>query len=59
MESHDEERLMYKNIPFGNSAAGYNIKDTTTALKRQEIERGLFIYDSWPQNVLAIWRIGL
>ncbi|MFS8082878.1 MAG: alpha-amylase family glycosyl hydrolase, partial [Ginsengibacter sp.] len=36
MESHDEERLMYKNINFGNSVAGYNIKDTATALKRQE-----------------------
>ena len=37
MESHDEERLMYKNIQFGNSSGSYNIKDTTTALKRQEL----------------------
>ncbi|MEO8414187.1 MAG: alpha-amylase family glycosyl hydrolase [Ginsengibacter sp.] len=37
MESHDEERLMYKNIQYGNSSGSYNIKDTATALKRQEL----------------------
>ena len=37
MESHDEERLMYKNIQFGNSSGAYNIKDTVTALQRQEL----------------------
>ena len=36
MESHDEERIMYKNIQFGNSFGSYNIKDTSTALKRVE-----------------------
>ena len=28
MESHDEERLMFKNITYGNSSGSYNIKDT-------------------------------
>ena len=37
MESHDEERLMYKNIQFGNSSGTYNIKDTATALQRQQL----------------------
>jgi 1,4-alpha-glucan branching enzyme len=37
MESHDEERLMYKNITYGNSSGSYNIKDTTTSLQRQEL----------------------
>jgi glycosidase len=37
MESHDEERLMYKNIQYGNSSGAYNIKDTITALQRQEL----------------------
>ena len=32
MESHDEERLMYKNLSAGNSAPGYNIKELKTAL---------------------------
>jgi hypothetical protein len=26
MESHDEERLMYKNLQYGNSSGGYNVK---------------------------------
>ena len=34
MESHDEERLMYKNENFGNISGTYNIKDTATGLKR-------------------------
>lgn len=37
MESHDEERLMYKNLLFGNSANGYNITQLNTALARVEL----------------------
>ncbi|MGO4773475.1 alpha-amylase family glycosyl hydrolase [Flavobacterium sp. W22_SRS_FK3] len=34
-ESHDEERLMYKNIQYGNSAnASHNVKSLSTALSR-------------------------
>jgi hypothetical protein len=34
-ESHDEERLMYKNLQFGNSAnAGHNVKTLNVALSR-------------------------
>jgi hypothetical protein len=43
MESHDEERLTYKNIQFGNSSGSYNIKDLTTALKRVEM-CGAFLF---------------
>ena len=35
MESHDEERLMYKNLQYGNSSGGYNVKTLSTALQRQ------------------------
>ena len=34
MESHDEERMAFKNISFGNSSGAYNIKDTTISLLR-------------------------
>ncbi|HMQ48488.1 MAG TPA: alpha-amylase family glycosyl hydrolase [Saprospiraceae bacterium] len=34
MESHDEERLMYKNLQFGNSSGSYNTRDFETALDR-------------------------
>ena len=43
MESHDEERLMYKNLQFGNSSGTYNIKDLNTALKRSEM-CGAFLF---------------
>ena len=37
MESHDEERLMFKNLSFGNSAVGYDIQTLSTALDRMEL----------------------
>lgn len=37
MESHDEERLMYKNLNFGNNSnSSHNTRDLNTALKRME-----------------------
>ena len=43
MESHDEERLAYKNVQFGNSSGSYNVKDLNTALKRVEM-CGAFLF---------------
>ncbi|MEN9950947.1 MAG: hypothetical protein RLY85_1699 [Bacteroidota bacterium] len=34
IESHDEERLMYKNLNFGNQSASYSTRDSVVALKR-------------------------
>jgi 1,4-alpha-glucan branching enzyme len=34
MESHDEDRLMYRNLNFGNQITAYSTRDTLTALKR-------------------------
>jgi 1,4-alpha-glucan branching enzyme len=34
MESHDEERLMYKNLNFGNQSVSYSTRDSVVALKR-------------------------
>lgn len=34
MESHDEERLMFKNLAYGNANGAYNIKSLNTALDR-------------------------
>ncbi|GGB85679.1 hypothetical protein GCM10007424_27190 [Flavobacterium suaedae] len=33
-ESHDEERLMFKNLAYGNSDGGYDVTDEATALNR-------------------------
>ncbi len=34
MESHDEERIMYKNMAYGNSNGDYDVTDIETALER-------------------------
>ncbi|WP_114789757.1 alpha-amylase family glycosyl hydrolase [Niabella yanshanensis] len=55
MESHDEERMMYKNLQFGNAAGNYNIKDLNTALKRQELCAAFLFTMPGPK---MIWQFG-
>ena len=55
MESHDEERMMYKNITFGNSNGSYNIKNLATALKRTEMAAVVFFSIPGPK---MIWQFG-
>jgi len=56
MESHDEERIVYKNINFGNmSNSSYPVKDTTIALKRMELNAALFFTIPGPK---MIWQFG-
>ena len=42
LESHDEERLMYKNVTYGNESADYKVKVLNTALKREELVAAFF-----------------
>ena len=55
MESHDEERLMYKNITYGNSSGNYNIQDTSTALNRIKLAAAFFLTYPGPK---MIWQFG-
>jgi 1,4-alpha-glucan branching enzyme len=55
MESHDEERLMYRNLNNGNSNVDYNIKHLGTALKRTEMAAVFFILVPGPK---MIWQFG-
>jgi len=55
MESHDEERLMYKNLQYGNSLGTYNIKQLPTALDRMELNSVFFIPLPGPK---MIWQFG-
>ncbi len=55
MESHDEERLMYKNITYGNASGGYNIKKLSTALKRNELAGVFYFAIPGPK---MIWQFG-
>ena len=55
MESHDEERLMYKNLQFGNSSGSYNIKELPTALERIELASAFFYTLPGPK---MLWQFG-
>ncbi len=55
MESHDEERVTFKNIKYGNSSGSYNVKDTATALKRMELNAAFLLTIPGPK---MIWEFG-
>lgn len=55
MESHDEERLMYKNLEFGNGNGTYSVKDLSTALDREKIAGAFFFTVPGPR---MIWQFG-
>ena len=54
-ESHDEERMMYKNLLYGASNGTYNITNLNTALKRQELAHCLLLPIPGPK---MIWQFG-
>jgi hypothetical protein len=55
MESHDEERLMYKNSNYGNLSGTYNIKDLATGLKRNEMAAAFWALTPGPK---MMWQFG-
>jgi len=55
MESHDEERLMFNALEYGNSSGGYNIKTLATALKRMEMASAFLLTIPGPK---MIWQFG-
>jgi len=54
-ESHDEERLQYKNEQYGNSSGTYNIKDLATGLKRGEMAAAFMFSSPGPK---MLWQFG-
>lgn len=55
MESHDEERLMFKTLQFGGANGAYSTKDLNTALKRMEMATAFFLTLPGPK---MIWQFG-
>ena len=55
MESHDEERLMYKNMMYGNSSGSYDITDSVTALNRISAIIPMYFMVPGPK---MIWQFG-
>ncbi|HNS16637.1 MAG TPA: alpha-amylase family glycosyl hydrolase [Bacteroidales bacterium] len=55
MESHDEERMMYKNVTYGRAEGDYDIQDTITALERAQLATLFFLSVPGPK---MIWQFG-
>ena len=55
MESHDEERLMFKNLQYGNNSGDYNVRDLSTALDRIKLAAAFFLTLPGPK---MIWQFG-
>lgn len=54
-ESHDEERLQFKNGMYGNINGSYSIKDLATGLKRDEMGAAFMFSSPGPKMV---WQFG-
>lgn len=55
-ESHDEERLMYKNLQFGNTSnASHNVQDLNTSLSRMSALAAVSVMVPGPK---MIWHFG-
>ena len=55
MESHDEERMQFKNITYGSGSGSYSTKDPATGLKRDEMAAALFFTQPGPR---LVWQFG-
>jgi glycosidase len=55
MESHDEERLMFKNLQYGNSNGGYDIKQLPIAIQRMKLAGAFYFTIPGPR---MIWEFG-
>ena len=55
MESHDEERLVYKCVNYGNASGNYSTKELSTALDRIELNSVFFLPLPGPK---MIWQFG-
>jgi glycosidase len=55
MESHDEERVSFKTLSFGNSEGDYNTQDLLTAMSRNDLNAVFFLSQPGPK---MIWQFG-
>lgn len=58
IESHDEERTMFKNINYGNTTANYNVKNLATALKREEMAAAFLFAIPGPKMIWQFEELG-
>lgn len=58
MESHDEERITFKNIKYGNSSGAYSVKDFATALRRMELNAAFMLTIPGPKMIYEFGELG-
>ncbi len=58
MESHDEERIAYRCITYGNASGNYTTKDSTTAYKRAALTAALFLPIPGPKMIWQFEELG-
>lgn len=54
-ESHDEERMMFKNLSYGASSGSYDVKNLNTALEREKALGAVLLTVPGPK---MIWQFG-
>ena len=54
-ESHDEERMMYKSLQYGNTDGNYSTKDFATAINRMKGAAAILLSIPGPK---MIWQFG-
>jgi 1,4-alpha-glucan branching enzyme len=55
MESHDEERMIFRTTNYGNSSGSYNTKELSTGLKRAKAAATFFYTIPGPK---MLWQFG-
>lgn len=55
MESHDEERMVFKAKAYGNASGSYNVKNQSTALERAGLAAAFYLTLPGPK---MIWQFG-
>ncbi|MBE9599173.1 alpha-amylase family glycosyl hydrolase [Pedobacter sp. MC2016-24] len=58
IESHDEERTMFKNLAYGNISGTYNVQQLATALKREEMAAAFLFSVPGPKMIWQFEELG-
>jgi glycosidase len=58
MESHDEERLMYKDYMWGNTSGDYSVRNFETAIRREKLCAAFFFTMPGPKMIWQFEEVG-
>lgn len=58
MDNHDEERIIFESLSFGNGSGGYSAKDSVTAVQRMEMTAVQFMGIPGPKMMYQFTETG-